>query len=508
MIKPMRELHTWGGLVIGWLLFAIFLTGTLAVFQSELTHWMQPGLRAGKASSEQAIAIADQKLRQHAPQADIWMIRPPKSREPVLEIIWKDGKETFEKYFDPLTGAELQERQTEGGHFFTHFHFELHSGKAGLWLVSLASVVMLALLVSGIVIRKKVFRDFFLLRWRKTWLDAHALTGVLTLPFVILITYTGLVINFFTLMPVAPQLLYGDHWPGTRAVVAQNFDRPRANLPGELMPLTQLLPLAEDQLEKDSIAFIRINNPGDQQSVVTFFQSIEGRVAAIADHAAFDGVTGKLLGSQTTWNPYVYFYRSLVGLHVAKFGGYTLSWLYFSAGLIGCIMIAAGLVFFTVKRRSRYAHASETARYFYRAVEALNIGAVTGLITACAAYFWANRLLPLTMEGRAATEIAVFYGIWLMLLVHAFLRPPLRAWTEQLSLAAGLCVGLPIVNAATTDIGILKAIARDDWMTAGVDMTAVLLGLLFGLIAHRVALKEKSSLMPRNQHSPTIKTNS
>jgi uncharacterized iron-regulated membrane protein len=506
MIKRMRELHTWGGLVFGWLLFAIFLTGTLAVFEAELTHWMQPSLRAGQATPQQAVAVADQNLRQYALQADTWMIRPPKGREPTLEIIWKNGKATSEKYFDPSTGTELQERETEGGHFFAKFHYELHSGKAGLWLVSITSVVLLALLVSGIIIRKQVFRDFFLLRWRKTWVDAHTLTGVFTLPFVILITYTGLVITFFTLMPVASQLLYGDRWPGARAVVSQNFDRPRSNQPGELLPLTQLLPLAEEQLGKGSIAFIRINNPGDSQATVTFYKSIEGQIAAISDHANFDGATGELLGCQTKWNPYVYFYRTLVGLHVVRFGGYIMSWLYFSLGLISCAMIAAGLIFFTVKRRNRYARSSQTAQYFYRAAEALNVGSIAGLITACAAFLWSNRLLPVIMENRSSAEMAVFFSVWLIMLLHAFLRPPLRAWSEQLGLAAALCAGLPVINALTTSVGLLPSITSGDWMTVGVDATALVLGLLFAFTAWRVACKEKETIQPANQSSPSFAT--
>ncbi|MCP1227415.1 PepSY domain-containing protein [Acetobacter fabarum] len=38
----MAWLHRWAGLVSGWAAFAIFLTGTLALFDTELTRWMQP----------------------------------------------------------------------------------------------------------------------------------------------------------------------------------------------------------------------------------------------------------------------------------------------------------------------------------------------------------------------------------------------------------------------------------------------------------------------------------
>ncbi|QDR82983.1 PepSY-associated TM helix domain-containing protein [Sporomusa termitida] len=491
--RAMSELHTWGGLVFGWLLFVIFFTGTLAVFGQEITHWMQPNVRINQAAPVQAVASADQKLRQLAPQADLWMIALPQNRHQDLEIIWRKGQAMLERHLDPQTGAIIKMPATEGGHFFAHFHYQLHSGKTGMWLVSLASVVMLAALVSGIAIRSQVFTDFFRLRWRRNWLDAHTLSGVLTLPFVLLITYTGLTITFFMLLPTVPQVLYGSSWKGPVAVAATNFERSPANLPAELVPLTRLLPLAEEKLGQGKIFFIRISNPGDRHSVVTFFRTVDDTIVAMSARASFDGVTGELLGSQTTWNKYVQIYRSLVGLHIARFGGYPISWLYFTAGLISCVMIAAGLIFFTVKRRNRYSRSNATTQMLYRAIEALNITTVTGIIIACLAFLWSNRLLPPGLKDRADAEITVFFSIWLLMLIHACLRPPLRAWAEQLGLAAGLCIGLPVLNALTSNVGLLPSIRQNDWMTAGVDLTALLLGALLAITAWRVALKQDKS---------------
>ena len=383
--RSMSELHTWGGLLFGWLLFAIFLTGTLSVFQPELTHWMKSEFRQNQVLSGQALSAADKKLRQIAPAVDAWIIRLPQERYPVFDIMWKKDKVTLERQLDPLTGTVLKERQTEGGHFFTKFHSELHRGKAGLWLVSAASLVLLAALVSGIAIRKQVFKEFFLLRWRRTWFHAHLMTGVLTLPFVLLITYTGLVLTFMEVMPVATHLLYENKtqlWSDIGLVSNQK----RANIPATLLPLDQLLPLAEKEFGKGRIAYVLVKNPRDQQAVITFIRNIDDRIAAVGDRMDFNGATGELLGVHTQWNSYVYTVRSLAGLHVARFGGYVVSWLYFVAGLMGCVMIAAGLVFFTVKRRSRYAKSSVAAQYLYRAVEALNTAAVTGIVIACIAY--------------------------------------------------------------------------------------------------------------------------
>lgn len=491
--RSMSELHTWGGLVFGWLLFAIFFTGTLSVFEPEITYWMQHGARVSQTSPVQMVDLADKKLRLLAPKANLWMIALPQGRNQELRIIWKQGPATLERHLNPQTGAILKMPATEGGDFFVQFHYNLHSGKTGQWLVGLASAFMLAALVSGIAIRRRVFSDFFRLHWRKNWLAAHTLTGVLTLPFVILITYTGLTITFFELLPTVPQVLYGNSWKGPGAVVANNFDRAPAHLPGELVPLTRVLPLAEAELGKDKLSFVRISNPGDRQSVITFFRSVDDTIVATSARASFDGVTGEMLGSQSTWNKYVRIFRSLAGLHIAKFGGYIIPWLYFVAGLLSCMMIAAGLIFFTVKRRSRYDGSNEAAQLMYRVIEALNIAAVSGIVVACSAYLWSNRLLPPGFKDRADAEISVFFGIWLLMLIHALLRPPLCAWAEQLGLAAGLCIGLPALNALTGPVGLFPAIARGDWITAGVDLTAALLGIVLAVAAWRVALKHKKS---------------
>jgi len=201
-----------------------------------------------------------------------------------------------------------------------------------------------------------------------------------------------------------------------------------------------------------------------------------------------------LLGSQTTLNPYVKLFRSLVGLHIARFGGYPISWLYFIAGLISTAMIAAGLVFFTIKRRNRYNQTDELAQTMYRAIEALNVTVIAGLIIACTAFLWGNRLLPAGLLNRADAEIQVFFITWLFTLLHAFKRTPLQAWREQLSLAAGLCLGLPLLNTLTTNVGLSPSIRNGDWMTAGVDLTAALMGILFALAAWQITLKQKRTV--------------
>ncbi len=76
----MHWLHTWAGVILGRLLFAIFRTGTLSVFDREIDRWMMPDSRLefAEPGSCDAIAAALRLLVQGSQQ---WYVTPPASRE-------------------------------------------------------------------------------------------------------------------------------------------------------------------------------------------------------------------------------------------------------------------------------------------------------------------------------------------------------------------------------------------------------------------------------------------
>jgi hypothetical protein len=70
---------------------------------------------------------------------------------------------------------------------------------------------------------------------------------------------------------------------------------------------------------------------------------------------------------------------------------------------------------------------------------------------------------------------SVYFGSWLAALVHAGLRPYRRAWIEQLTVAALLCLALPFASMAV-GAGLPITIGRGDWIRAGVDLTVLASG--------------------------------
>ena len=500
--QSMSGLHTWGGLLASWLLFAVLWTGTLAVFDPEITHWMQPHRQQATASppqSENADA-AMRFLQREAASAPMWRIELPSPRSPATAVAWPAGQpgEWNERVVDTPSGAGIASRESEGGEHFGHFHADLHGGTLGIWLVALAGLLMLVAAVSGVIVHKRIFSDFFTFRpqaaAQRSWLDGHNASGVLLLPFHLMIAYTGLACHFMFYMPAALNIHFNGDPNVLRSQIVDSWLLPAAGQPGRLAPVAPLMQRAEDILGRDSVNLIIVRNPADANATVQFYRAATDRLALVADHANFNAVSGELLGSQTAWNPIGRAFRAMVGLHFAIFGGWTIQILYFLAGLASCAMVAAGLVLFAVKRRKKYAVAGPAMRAFYQAAERLNIIAVAGLIGASVAYLWANRLLPLEQGGRAYTEMSVFFGVWALSALHAFLRPVGAGWREQLAAAALLCLWLPVLDGLTAGAALGTALQRGDMVPLALDIGVAAIGLGLGLMWLKLRPKQALSV--------------
>ena len=489
--QAMAWLHTWAGLTFGWLLFAIFLTGTLAYFKDETSHWMQPEIPARSVSSEASLNVAQNYLEQHAAGASRWLIELPDDREPGLSVRWqqtpaKRGErgQFTEKHLDPQTGAEVQGRETSGGEFFYRFHFQLQMPYPwGRWLSTIAAMVMFVALISGIITHKKIFKDFFTFRPRKgqrSWLDGHNAVAVLVLPFHLMITYSSLVIFMSMVMPASILASYRGDVRGFFDEVFPASTTPElSGQPAALAPLAPLLDKAREQWGGGRTGRLTVNNPGDANASVVLVRDGADRVVHdFGSAVTFNGVTGQLLG--TTPEPSLprAIAGSFYGLHMGHFAGPVLRWLYFVFGLAGTAMIGTGLVIWLGKRQLK--HAKSAAMPFeLRLVEVLNIAGMSGLMVAVAAFFWANRLLPLGLAGRAAWEVNAFFIVWGLSVLHAVVRRGRRAWVEQLALAAVLFGAVPLLNALTTPYHLGASLAQGDWAMAGFDLTCLATGVFF-----------------------------
>ncbi|WP_231423029.1 PepSY-associated TM helix domain-containing protein [Pseudomonas sp. Leaf59] len=505
--QAMAWLHTWAGLIFGWLLFAIFLTGTLAYFKDEITHWMQPEVQAHPLDDARSLTVAQAYLQQQAPDAARWFITLPNSRDPGLSVMWQDkldpGKRGnfVQKVVDPVSGQAVQARDSKGGEFFYRFHFQLQMPYPwGRWLSTLAAMVMFVALITGIITHKKIFKDFFTFRPRKgqrSWLDGHNAVGVLVLPFHLMITYSSLVIFMSMVMPAPIMASYGDD---SRAFFSELFpatdNAPALGQPAPLQSLVPMYTQARAQWAGGQVGRLAVNNPGDVNASVNIFRSGSDRVAQdFGSVVSFNGATGELLRVGGGQSLPTLVSGTFYGLHIGHFAGPMLRWLYFICGLAGTAMIGTGLVMWLGKRQLKHARTG-VMPFELRLVEMLNIASMSGLLIAIGAFFWANRLLPASFAERSDREVQAFFIAWGLSLLHAALRRGRQGWVEQLSCAALLFAAVPLLNAFTTDQHLGVSLARGDWAMAGFDLTCLGSGAFLAWAAwkmrHRTAPRPKA----------------
>lgn len=488
-VQSMAWLHTWGGLVIGWLLFVIFVGGTIACFDAELDRWARPGLSAQAPAvqvSDRALDTVARRLDASDGDAHAWFLYLPSERYPAIRAgAWHGGDYFHADSYDPTTGEPLAD--AAGGEFFFKLHYDLHAGTWGMYLVGLAGMFMLVAIITGTIIHRRIFKDFFLLRSRaggqRAWLDGHNVTGVLGWPFHLMIAYTGVAIFVASYMLAGVQTAYKGDIEAFWDEAAPHMHRDAMDTP--IPARADIAPMIADARERlqGEPWLVSVEHPDDASRVVSLGLDHSHHVAWNRATSYYDGVTGAHMADSVPSATAFHVYQFIGGLHMAQFGGGLVRWLYFVLGLSGCVMLACGMQVWVEKRAKKVAAAGIASGYGL--VRALNVGVVAGMPLAVAAMAWANRLLPAQLVWREGWEITVFCIAWAVAASWGLLRLRSgRAWRDLFAATAVLMLGVPVLTMLVAPVaGLHATLPAGDWAMAGVDLTLLALGAAFAWLA-------------------------
>lgn len=514
--QSMKWLHTWVGLVVGWILFFMFLTGTSGYFYEEITRWMEPErpLVIHSLSNSQLIDKAQSYLKTHASESHEWDIYLPSSRDANLKVGWRELPEAGEtrgnwvkKVLDVHTGESVNTRETGGGRLLYRMHYRLHylSTKISYWIVGFCSLLMLLAVITGVVIHKKIFSDFFIFRAKKGlpgWLDSHNVLSVIALPYHFMITYSGLLFFLFTYMVLSTNIqvteaeldeMRDEIYPSSAEVTL-------GNIHATMQPISALYAKTQDIWPNDNLESIEVYAANDINAKVIFSRGVTDITYNPSDEISFNGITGeRIIEAELDYTVAGTIQNGFFSLHEGQFANTIARWVYIFTGLIGAGMIASGLVLWTTKRKPKQMKKINGADFGYRLVEQLNIGTIAGLPIAMAMYFYANRLLPINMVGRVEWEAHVMFISWALLLIYPALRPKAKAWAEQLNLGAAVFIFLPILNAFTTNKHLGVTLRHGDWQYAGFDLTMLFIGLAFAFSALKFKRSQRGNTYQKNR---------
>lgn len=523
MSKGIRQsqstLHTWSGLLLGWILLLVFVTGTLAFWREGLNRYMRPEL----ARIEQPMHVLDgaqRFLARKAPDAQSWFIAMPNTQVPGAKVTWQPQPKKGERGGrrgggrgrrdnQALIGADgtPSARDTRGGEFFYRFHFDLYYLPViwSRWLVGVASVMMLVAILSGIVTHKKIFRDFFTLRRNKgqrSWLDGHNATAVLALPFHLMITYTGIVTLMALLMPWATVANYADETKMFADLFPQAPVVERTGRPARLMPMSSIARDAERRLG-GPVGTIEVSQPGDMAARVTLYRTPASLLNTRAPAITYDGTTGLPVWQSLAPGGAAATAGVMVGLHAGRFADLSLRWIYFLCGVAGTLMVASGLVLWTVKRREKLADPARP-HFGFTVVERLNVAVLGGFPLGIVGLFWANRLLPVALLGRSRWEVHMLFIVWGGAAILSLLRRPAAVWPILFRATGISLAALPIYNLFGTRWNWVRSTRAGDLLPLSVDLTMIVFAVTFLWLARRVARHRPAARSSRRARTAAI----
>ena len=543
----MAWLHTWFGLVLGFVLMVVFFFGALSVFDREIDRWAIPATRyeaQPMPSFDKVLRPVFAGMQPNGPEraAMAGQVNGPLAerfdtvrhwgaytthRDPVLGLFAgyevANGKvpETViwaNRTIDPRNGEALpDDRLKVGSGFFYPLHYSLTLDWKGLgmWIVGLAALMMLVALVTGVVMHRKIFRELFTFRpaksTQRSMLDLHNLTGVVALPFHFFFAFTGLVIFAGVYFPVTHTQLEPLHEQHERMEAKETgLPHDRAGIPAGLASVDAMVAEAQRRWAAKGMAgdvgYLGLTHVGDANGYVSVYRAGTDRIQLTGEGIHFKAATGALLREDPPPSAVGKVNEFLTGLHLQHFRHWLLRWLYVLGGLAGCACIATGLFFFVEKRKRQHAKQGVNGA---RVVDALAVTTVTGMLVAALGMLVANRLLPDTLPAgwpwRGDLERYAFWGTWALAMLHAFWRTaPVAegrmapAWREQCIAIAVLAVAAPLLNWITTGDHLLRTIGQGYWPVAGVDLFMLAGAVLAVLAARKLQLRAAGRVPSKN----------
>jgi uncharacterized iron-regulated membrane protein len=344
------------------------ITGLPLIFHEELDELLHEQVAAAtvpagtpKANLDRAVANALSSVPEKVPHFLIW--DPHDSDVLILSVGTSlDADPTKNRFVrvDVHTGAFLDSPDVTGR--FTYIILKLHTdmfaGLPGKLFLGLMGILFCVAIVSGVVVyapsmRKLSFGTYRSSRLRIVrWLDVHNLAGIITVVWVFVVGFTGVINTWADLVVKIWQ--YGQ----LADMTAQYRDRPPPRHLSSLQSAVDVAMKAIPEMEPAFVAF-----PGtiftSKSHYGVFMRGDTPVTSRLLKPALIDAETGALTDSRTLpW--YVSTLLISQPLHFGDYGGMPLKIIWAILDILTIVILVTGL-YLWMKRSRRVAAASRAA---------------------------------------------------------------------------------------------------------------------------------------------------
>lgn len=378
--KTLLAIHGWSGVLLGLLLYAVILTGVIAVFADDIGDWSSP---LEQEAMVPLPAGLDAKLRELATTVD------PRYQEDVSLFpraggriqaffhhhVTPEGESQPEDFgvefkLHPQTLEVLDRREGFGediggfnvanalADFLVELHVSLHLPDPwGLLVTGMLGLAMMVAAATGLLVHRHLIKEMFTIRkYREAMLvrrDAHVIAATWNLPFAFVLAFTGSYFSFAGSVGIPAMAMVafgGDQVKLIETIVGMP---PVENkTPAPMGNLDAMLADARERAKMEP-AFVSIAHFGRADSQVTVFtRPADGELTS--HNYVYDGPSGMFVREK----PGLGLVPSAGGtaadlmgpLHFGNFAGLLSKAVWFALGFASCYVALTGMLLWTARR--------------------------------------------------------------------------------------------------------------------------------------------------------------
>lgn len=513
------DAHSWTGISLGLFLFVVCFTGSLAMFYHEIKSWEDPARRLAIAESPVPVQpLIDAWLADTPPdEVEFVSVDFPNPYEPYyygrFSHATDDGPSEFhERRWSTASGEVLPERGEGLATWLLDFHRDLMwpdfmgGRQIGRGIVGIAGIVMLLSIVTGILTHRKILKEVFTFRRQRSirvkWKDAHNFLGIWSLPFSIMIAFTGAWLGIVALLlPITGLLVFkGDS--DSVIHLLTGGETPRAQIEAPMLSLDDVRRRPHTNSGALPVG-VFANNWGDANAEYTinyapdtelYYYEVERISGTTGDSLPLTGLLEPAASTRVI--------AAISPLHYGTYGGIALKFLYFALGIGLSAMVALGNMVW-IERRAHSAEGSRSPR-FYDRLSRLTAGVCMGVVLASVAIFYVDAFYGGAEDSRIFWIGISYFAVWLAALGFAFVAANSYRATRQLLAATGAgLVGLPFASTLTAGVPPWSLVAAGHVAAPAVDLTLLILGIACLWIASRLPSR-RGGARADNTHSAEL----
>lgn len=355
MNKVLFKIHSTLALFAFVPLLVICVTGSLLVFKHEI-DWLLMGDKV-RVEAQQVRLPMDSLLQNiNAAQPDYevvgWVRYQDDQRADQVYLIEKGTIEWSFLHLNQYAG-NLISQPVPHDHYLTdwllelHYTFLLHD--AGLLITTVFALALLLLGVSGLILHRRFWKNFFTLRWNSRLVvyfsDLHKMVGVISSPILIVLAFTG---GWWNIASILHEM--EEH--------ADGYEHPvmAGRLYNDTLSIDGLLEQSRQQIDGFTANYLSF--PYEPGANFMFWGSVPGSNFLTSEYASvtsFDAQSGELLSASdirqaSLGAKIVDSYRRL---HFGDFAGLASRVLWVVMGMAPLLLAVTGLTLWWKRRRQR-----------------------------------------------------------------------------------------------------------------------------------------------------------